>query len=372
MASNKSQHYVPQFYLKRFSVDVMKRSINVFNLKVSKLICGASIRGQCAKRYFYGKDLAVEEVLSKQESEISTITRHIINENKLPAVNSSDYISLVNFILFQRLRTLAAEQDVNAFLDSMFSAVLSKDPRFKDKINDYRIRYETSVVLSIGTMSSISFVASDLQCLLVQNESRTSFLTSDNPVYYDNRYMKKRNVYGSHTGLASIGLRIFFPLSPSKLVILFDPAIYEIENNSSGTLIVNDHHTVWGINQLQFAGAVNNIYCDNSFTGKDLLYYMNRSLEIRKMKKHVSNEYISNENPNSSLFEFSNQDPKCSLDLEFLIIKNKALELSLPKSMSKVRDPAFLQLIREFDELVDKGEFKSDQFGMFLNWKTDE
>jgi len=54
MPQNKKQHYVPKFYLKRFTPN--ERLINLYNLKSRRNIIGASLSSQCYKDYMYGKD----------------------------------------------------------------------------------------------------------------------------------------------------------------------------------------------------------------------------------------------------------------------------------------------------------------------------
>lgn len=53
MAKNKKQHFVPRFYLRKFSAD--GRSVNIWNLTNEKRIQGANLKNQCYKDYFYGE-----------------------------------------------------------------------------------------------------------------------------------------------------------------------------------------------------------------------------------------------------------------------------------------------------------------------------
>ena len=55
MAINKSQHYVPKFYLKLFSNNREGKSIGLHNFKNNKTICFAPIKEQACEDYFYGK-----------------------------------------------------------------------------------------------------------------------------------------------------------------------------------------------------------------------------------------------------------------------------------------------------------------------------
>src|SRR5260370_2780664 len=54
VASHKSQHFVPQHYLRGFSSD--GRSVPLCHLKSGQIVPKASIKDQCSRDYFYGKD----------------------------------------------------------------------------------------------------------------------------------------------------------------------------------------------------------------------------------------------------------------------------------------------------------------------------
>ena len=78
MPQNKKQHYVPQFYLRRYSKD--GKSINIWNISNEKKIESANLKNQCYRNYFYGKDKAFEESLSYIEGQAARIL-HTIEAN---------------------------------------------------------------------------------------------------------------------------------------------------------------------------------------------------------------------------------------------------------------------------------------------------
>ena len=75
MPSNKKHHYVPRFYLKNFSCD--SRSISLFNIKAQKIVAEASLKSQCYRDYFYGKEPTIEKALGDMEVIAAQITRFI-------------------------------------------------------------------------------------------------------------------------------------------------------------------------------------------------------------------------------------------------------------------------------------------------------
>jgi len=62
VAENKKHHYVPLFYLKRFSPD--GKSINLYNLRSTRTIYKAKLKNQCYSDYFYGKEPDIEHALA--------------------------------------------------------------------------------------------------------------------------------------------------------------------------------------------------------------------------------------------------------------------------------------------------------------------
>ena len=66
MPSNKNQHFVPQLLLRNFSSDSgkSKNSINTYIIKNKKFIENVSIKSQCSKNYFYGKNLIIEKKIT--------------------------------------------------------------------------------------------------------------------------------------------------------------------------------------------------------------------------------------------------------------------------------------------------------------------
>ena len=53
------------------------KAVNLYNIGVSKLIRSAPIRGQCARDYYYGEDLALERMLQQFEGEYARILRSL-------------------------------------------------------------------------------------------------------------------------------------------------------------------------------------------------------------------------------------------------------------------------------------------------------
>lgn len=97
--------------------------------------------------------------------------------------------------------------------------------------------------------------------ILVSNEE---FITSDNPVVLYNKFNERRNTLYVGSGLASIGLQIFFPISPHVVIMLYDHKIYSIQNN------ICNHDDVRRINGLQCINAHRNLYFSSNISEESI------------------------------------------------------------------------------------------------------
>jgi hypothetical protein len=62
---HKSQHFVPQHYLRAFSTD--GRSVRICHLCSGRIVPNGSIKDQSCRDYFYGKDRRIEHALAHME-----------------------------------------------------------------------------------------------------------------------------------------------------------------------------------------------------------------------------------------------------------------------------------------------------------------
>ncbi len=100
----KRQHYVPKFYLRNFSVEGNGKQIGIFNTNQELYIQNGALAKQAYMPFFYGKDGKIEDLLSLQEGEASSVIREIINTGKLPLYNSLEYKILLLFVILTASR----------------------------------------------------------------------------------------------------------------------------------------------------------------------------------------------------------------------------------------------------------------------------
>lgn len=101
MPNNKNQHFVPQFFLKNFSVD--KKSISMCLKENAMLYSNVSIRNQCSKSYFY-PDQEYEKELSMFEGECRLAIGKVVS-GQYKSLVQKDFFLLRSFLLLQKTRT---------------------------------------------------------------------------------------------------------------------------------------------------------------------------------------------------------------------------------------------------------------------------
>jgi hypothetical protein len=99
---------------------------------------------------------------------------------------------------------------------------------------------------------------------LLLNETSMEFITSDDPVVIHNQWCEGV----THTGVLgwnARGFQALFPISPSELLVLFDPLIYRVGNSHRATraTIVQNECDVEVFNAFQIHNADENVYFAN-------------------------------------------------------------------------------------------------------------
>ena len=249
MAENKNQHFVPQFYLRNFSMDGERRSIGLYNLARCKVICGASIKQQCSRDYWHGEpDPIFEDGISRLEGFGAAAIQKIIQSNELCNLRT-----LRMFAVIQLGRTVFSAEAYAETIEKMHFAIYGKPPK-ENSLNPKH---------SIGMYLTHEPILRDLAACLVINKSELDFITSDNPVVLSNWWFN--HIYckrpGPGIGLAQAGLEIYLPLSPKHQLIFYDRNLWSVPKaNSAGTVILKSTSDVFALNERQLLNAQQNVY----------------------------------------------------------------------------------------------------------------
>ncbi|WP_165910096.1 DUF4238 domain-containing protein [Vibrio crassostreae] len=251
MASNKNQHYVPQCYLKKFSSDNNRSSISLFNIDRRQFIVRAAIKGQCSKNYFYGKDLKIEKELQSIEGNFSRVVDRILSPNYKLTCN--DALFLLQYWLLQQQRTEATSRR-SVEISSAFTEAAQISSQ------EYRLEMEEAVKDSFERFQLLKECLNDLKVCLIRNESGISFITSDDPAVEVNRlHILKTLACKEASGLASAGLIISLPLTPTVQFVAYDSDVYNLPSQD-GWLKTKKDKDIDFFNQLQLLNCCANVF----------------------------------------------------------------------------------------------------------------
>src|SRR6188768_1662796 len=106
MATRKKHHYIPQFYLRKFSVREEGKTIGLYHHKSKVFFPEANIRHQACEKYLYGKDDEVEAALSRLESNVSRMLDTMRIHFVPPSVNDNAFAVFKRYTLYQMYRTV--------------------------------------------------------------------------------------------------------------------------------------------------------------------------------------------------------------------------------------------------------------------------
>ena len=370
MAQNKKHHYVPRFYLKRFSPD--GKSINIWNLSSSRKILSANLKNQCYRSYFYGKELDVEKSLGDLEGAAASLFRLIDEHGTPPPHGSFSHQLLVLSTLMQYGRTAYSADVLDEMNDKLMKHILA--PRAKAKgidLADFSIVFKEAGRFSLGMAMQTYPLLFDLDYKLLSNKTDVEFVTSDNPVVLYNQLFVFRK-FGSNTGLAKKGLQIFYPISPRFTLLLFDPAVYSVGNKNNSIIDISLPRDIYEMNTLQACSAAENIYFQDHVLNVEALH--RRAVPFRRTLKTRMEIFPDKETDDGSseLIASSREDVRTNLKLTFVHLTKNAkkwrdefLKLKMQPA-AVVRNQKLVNDHKEFMDKVKKKEYEPSGFFRFL------
>ncbi|MEI3649877.1 MAG: DUF4238 domain-containing protein [Dolichospermum lemmermannii FEM_B0920] len=363
----KNQHFVPRFYLKKFSLESQRERISIYNISSNKLIKSAKLYDQASKNYFYGSDLKIENALENLETKSAKIINYIIDTQALPQADSEDHQMLLMFIVSLLGRTVYAAEKIEEMVEKYKETILSIDRNaLSETEQNLDLTLTDAVQKSLSMAVSAFPLVRDLDWKLIINETEQPFITSDNPVVLYNQFFELRKKYGSNVGLACKGLQIFLTLSPKFTLVLFDKDVYRVGNKNKSCINVNLISDIKALNLLQCVNANKNIYFNEYLSEKQLRELLTFANLYRRPTKSNWDKHPNYEKK-KVLLHLYGSDVKCSLKLSFINLVKKAKSYTLGQKVTHVRDEHLCRLHEKFLELVDKGLYEPLDFYKFVN-----
>ena len=373
MPQKKKHHYVPRFYLKRFSKD--GKSICLYNIKNKIKIDTASLKNQCYKDYFYGQDRTLEDALGITESAVSATLFNVDRLGILPPPESPEHLILIFYILMQHGRTIYAADLLDEMTDKMTKWVYGPWAEAKGiNLNKVNIGLKNASQFSLSLTAQTYPLVLDLEYKLLRNCTGEKLITSDNPVVLYNQFFSFRKDC-SNTGFASKGLQIFFPLDSKQIILLYDSAIYRVGSDKKNVIDMNYNKDIYNLNTLQICSASENIYFEDDMYNVEALH--RKAMPFMRNKKtdiKVLQQY-ENDRRKSELLMTSREDIRTNLKISFLTIRKSARRWRDSFRKQRLQPAAIFrnqQLCDDHTKFIDeylKGNYGPGDFLKFMHDK---
>lgn len=253
MPANKRQHYVPKCHFKPFSLNAEGAAINLFNLGQNQGRQNVAIKGQCAKDYLYGEDLALERQLSAIEGEYGRILKLVLTNQRL---TEQDLFTLRGFVYLQYSRTDMAITRYRQAQEGLLQTAFEGRPELAPEMD---LTDRTMMREAMRIYDRTAFCTEDLKVCIVENRTSADFVTSDDPAIHTNRFHLQR-LRKEQFGLESAGATLVMPLSPRHAFIAYDGAVYTMSDKIGDRVIIKRESDILAFNELQYLNAANNLY----------------------------------------------------------------------------------------------------------------
>ena len=314
----KNQHYVPQSYLRCFSVD--NSFIGTFLIEDSRSFEKAPIKGQAKKEWFYDRNNEVENSFSEIEGRFLQ-NRQSIAEDPKAKLSRDQWEILYQDMIVQLMRTPNMANKVNSIIDADAHRIWKHDsnPTVKELADAFTAKMPNAIIDAMYVVCKHPYILLDLKWRLLINNTNLPFITSDNPVCLYNQFAENR--HNNLCGLALSGLQVFYPLTPQLGVFYFDGDIYKCGSAIRHFVEISPEDVIH-LNTLIALNATANIFYNPQII--DLKTIQNIATTA---KKYRTSTYRDAEIPiaqNSSYVIMQHIMPLCNLKLSFTKELDKA------------------------------------------------
>lgn len=275
----KKEHFVPQFYLRRFA---NSDRVNVYDKALGRSF-GAHVRDIASERYFYdipqldalaGCTQALEKHFHPFEEAGSAAIATLVTgatEKRGFRVRQSVRTDLSIYLALQHLRTRESREVIVQLADGvtreLFMAHLrerlpgvpiTREQLLLESTDERRRGLHAIALLDPELRDRVAESFFRCRWVLLRNTTDAWFYTSDQPVAYHNGLLGKPL---ASPIVNAVGSEIAFPLTPTLLLVMFDRVAYPQARRHDGRVCdIRDPRHVEYYNSLQVIYAHRQIY----------------------------------------------------------------------------------------------------------------
>lgn len=363
MANKKNQHYVPQFYQRRFSPD--EKTIGAYIIVQKKKVDSAAIRHQASEDYFYTKDTNKANNMENALGTLESLGKEVmekIDANPRQNLDKKDCQTLYVFTLLQMGRTMANAQVLKKTIDIMARQILKEEIRIRCANGDENVADITEEIIdnvsvnfanlggfSLGAQAELIPTCVDLKQKILINTTEKSFITSDNPTALYNMFLERMGQVES--GLGCRGVFIYMPLSPKIALVLYDDKVYKIGARKQSYVEIIEKNDIKELNKLTAVNSLNTILFNPTMTTvADLEWLGNQSDRFTQKEKVESMSGIVADNGNR-IIGTHHVGLSCKLKLSFVKYLPKYAAIT-PKNFNPQTD-LYREIAYVKDDLID-------------------
>lgn len=329
----KKQHFVPQFYLKNFSISQSR--IGFYRFADDLYRREVPISSILFENWLYDQDNSYELTLSSIESQWNKSLNNLLNvidkNQDYKKIDQIDLLNVLSFISFSEVRTSKRIHGQKFVLRKMIDDLrrrlgednFKKIPMFDNIDLDY---IPTQINLEMGT--ELFKLLLDLDWLFVINRTTRDFITCDAPVASINPYLLRRQ-WKSGFGSGAIGLQKIFPLSRRICLCLYDSLVYNGPEDFA-CVALDDTRTVRQINKLFAENSMEQIVFHPSFPRCE-------AKGLCKNKKHIEfgeELRVFEDNKGDFIYGMSHVSSKNNLMLPWLSFSEEAMGIPFSGNMA--------------------------------------
>lgn len=320
----KNQHFVPQMLLRRFAVpNTRERAVAAFNLETNKTVPIASISGQCARSFYYGKDGTIERSLARVEGAAALAIDSVIKSQVPAEPETKEWADIITFLAVQRGRTPGSVNASNQRLAAMMDQArkFARSVGDEDAINSIaHLMVPSQPVLdNLQVTTALAPLMCDLEDVLLVNETAFGFAISDIGIITHNEWTTGVRGMGTD-GLACRGLMLLLPLSPRHLLMKYDASVYSAEGALDRSIRIRDESEVRSLNHISLAFAERSIYFDGDASTREGLEKLAKNGIRAPLSSLVRAERFTDETGFREVIHVYSDRPQMTLDLKWLLI----------------------------------------------------
>lgn len=321
MPKKKRHHYIPRFYLKRFSANNEGKLIGLYNHTKDIYVREAPLRQQAYENFLYGQNPEIEDALADMEDTVAKLFYYWTDEKLLypPPPETNGFKLLKQFILYQAFRIPKSGDGITeSFNQGLKTVVKEFKPELWESIKDGRLVHPNPVLLTLLNSIKYQHLLDFLDCKFLVNLSPLPFITSDAPVVFYNQLMEHAGNYIGATALAAKGLQIFYPIHPRLMICLYDSTVYDFGNGCKNCCATESIEEIHQLNGLQLINSKSQIFFDESISEEYISELCNHFNEYRGTAKNINK--IIRQGHRKFLFTGS-EDAHIDLALDFFSFK---------------------------------------------------